>query len=269
MIDMTEKYVESLNGRTCYWISRPKSGGAARCLVFLHGMTADHTLFEKQLEFFSADFTVLAWDAPAHGRSRPYRDPAYANAVGELERILAAENITRAVFIGQSMGGFHTQSFLTRHPETVEGFVGIDTCPYGEGYYSRSDRWWLRQVGWMSRLFPLRILKRSIAKAAAVTGYARKNMLRALAPYGKEELCRLMGLGFAGFLEENRDLRITCPVVLIAGERGGIGKARQYNRAWHEHTGFPLYWVKQAGHNANCDNPVEVNRIIAEFIAGL
>ena len=93
MIDMTEKYVESLNGRTCYWISRPESGGAARCLVFLHGMTADHTLFEKQLEFFYADFTVLAWDAPAHGRSRPYRDPAYANAVGELERILAAENI--------------------------------------------------------------------------------------------------------------------------------------------------------------------------------
>lgn len=264
-----ENYVESSNGRTYYWISRPADGGEARCLVFLHGMTADHTLFEKQMEHFSAGCTVLAWDAPAHGKSRPYRDPAYANAVGELERILAAEGITRAVFIGQSMGGFHAQSFLLRHPERAEGFVGIDTCPYGEEYYSCSDRWWLRQVGWMSRLYPLKTLKKAIAKAAAISPYGRENMRNALEPYGKDELCRLMGLGFAGFLEENRDVQIKCPAILLVGERDGLGKARQYNEAWQKHTGIPLHWIEQAGHNANCDNPGAVNRIVSEFIEGL
>ena len=67
---MEEKRYTSPRGTVHYWLRR-QAGGERPCLVFLHGLLADHTLFEKQLEHFGRTYTVLAWDAPAHGRSRP------------------------------------------------------------------------------------------------------------------------------------------------------------------------------------------------------
>lgn len=87
--------------------------------VFLHGLTADHRMFAKQTEAFSPEYTVIAWDAPAHGKSRPYRDFTYAHLAAELSQILTAETIRKVVLIGQSMGGFAAQSFMTAHPDMV------------------------------------------------------------------------------------------------------------------------------------------------------
>ena len=41
-------------------------------LVFLPGLTADHRLFEKQIEYFEKKQNVFVWDAPSHALSRPF-----------------------------------------------------------------------------------------------------------------------------------------------------------------------------------------------------
>ena len=35
-------------------------------LVFLPGLTADHRLFEKQIDYFEKKQNVFVWDAPSH-----------------------------------------------------------------------------------------------------------------------------------------------------------------------------------------------------------
>ncbi len=35
-------------------------------LVFLPGLTADHRLFDKQVEYFDGKYNIIVWDAPAH-----------------------------------------------------------------------------------------------------------------------------------------------------------------------------------------------------------
>ena len=90
-----------------------------------------------------------------------------------------------------------------------------------------------------------------------------------LAGYSKEELCHLMGIGFAGFLEDNRVMEIPCPVLLIIGEKDNTGKVKSYNKAWTEKTGYPLLWIKDAAHNANVDQPDVVNRHIADFLKSI
>ena len=35
--------------------------------MFTHGVTGDHPLFKKQIEFWSWDYTVIVWDMPLHG----------------------------------------------------------------------------------------------------------------------------------------------------------------------------------------------------------
>ena len=57
------------NGVIHYWMNDFQPGRAV--LVFLPGLTADHRLFDKQVEAFESTYNLLAWDAPGHGKSRP------------------------------------------------------------------------------------------------------------------------------------------------------------------------------------------------------
>ena len=41
-------------------------------LIFLPGLTADHRLFDKQLEYFKDKHNVFVWDAPGHAASYPF-----------------------------------------------------------------------------------------------------------------------------------------------------------------------------------------------------
>lgn len=265
---MKELAVQTEWGAVACWRSDPWDA-ARETIFFLHGMTADHTLFQWQYPYFAEKYNLAAWDAPAHGRSRPFADFTYEKAALAAKAVLDTLGAPSAIFVGQSMGGFITQSVIKRFPGLVRAFVSIDSTPFGEGYYSGADQWWLRQVGWMSRLYPAGAMKKAIAKQVAVTGDARRNMLEMLSVYGKGELCRLMGIGYAGFLEDNCELDIRCPVLLLLGERDRTGKVQAYNRAWAERTGFPLVVIPNAAHNANADQPDAVNREIAGFIASL
>ncbi len=264
---MLRKTVADRFGTVVYYVSNDFEPSRST-LFFLHGLTADHTMFERQFQAFRDGFNIIAWDAPAHGESRPYEKFTYGNAVEAMRKILEDLGVSKLVLIGQSMGGFISQAFILRYPETVKAFVAIDSAPYGD-CYSRSDMWWLRQVEWMSKLFPERLLKSAIAKQNAVSEFGRSNMAKMLNSYNKSELCRLMGIGYAGFLEDNRPLEIPCPTLLLVGEKDRTGKVRAYNKMWAKRTGFPLIWIPNAAHNSNVDNPETVNEKIKEFIKSL
>lgn len=262
---MKEMHIKTHHGKVYYWTSdivpdRPT-------LFFLHGMTADHTMFGPQAAHFKKTCNVIAWDAPAHGRSRPYPAFTYADAAKAMHTILQEMKISDVFLIGQSMGGFIAQSFLCRYPQMVRGFVAIDSCPFWT-HYPRSDLWWLRQIGWMSRLFPERLLRSCLVRQTAVSAAGRRNMAKMLSQYPKDELCHLLKVGFAGFLEDNRDLDIPCPALLLVGEKDRTGKVKLYNEQWSARTGIPLIMIPDAAHNANVDAPETVNRCIEDLIGG-
>ena len=63
-------------------------------LVFLPGLTADHRLFEKQIEYFEKKQNVFVWDAPSHALSRPFTNNYSLPDMAEwLDKILAKEEI--------------------------------------------------------------------------------------------------------------------------------------------------------------------------------
>lgn len=126
--------------------------------------------------------------------------------------------------------------------------------------------WWLRQVEWMAKLYPEKLLKSAMIKQTAITDTGRSNMKAMIEGYSKAELCHLMGIGFAGFLDDNRVCEISCPVLLIVGTKDRTGKVRGYNKEWSKRTGYPLIWIPDAAHNSNVDNPVAVNEKIRAFL---
>ncbi len=98
-------------------------------VVLLHGLTATRryvVMGSKALE--RSGHRVIAYDARGHGRSSPAPDAAayaYADLGHDLEAVLAALGVGKAVLAGSSMGA-HTLLWLALHnPDRVGGLVVI------------------------------------------------------------------------------------------------------------------------------------------------
>jgi pimeloyl-ACP methyl ester carboxylesterase len=168
-----------------------------------------------------------------------------------------------------SMGGYPAQAFAAKYPGLTEGFVALDTTPFGLGYYSKSDIWILKRVGAMGSWFPANTLRNSMAKSVSRTEYSRRLMLKMLEPLTKADIVQQMDIAYGGFIKENRDIQLACPVVLLLGEYDKTGKVKQYNEQWAKQTGYPLVIIKDAAHLSNCDNPAAVNVAILDFVKTL
>lgn len=265
---MQELILQTDKGNVFYWRSDKWNVGSDT-IFFLHGLTADHTMFDQQIAYFEGRYNILTWDTPAHGQSRPFEAFDFSDTSAYIKTILNRFSVKQVIFAGQSLGGFIAQSFIKRYPEYVKGFISIDSTPYGFDYYSKFDTWILKQVEWMAHMYPVQLMKRAMAKQVSVTKEAYENMMQMLEPYSKDELCHLMGLGYAGFLEDNCELDIPCPVLLLLGEKDKTGKVAQYNKMWTKKTGYPLKIIKNAAHNVNVDKPQIVNAYIHDFVKKL
>ncbi len=265
---MKEKCYATDKGAIRYWAG--DSGSSAATLVFLPGLTADHRLFEKQIEFFEPRCNVITWDAPGHAASRPFELTfSLADKARWLHEILALEGVAHPVLVGQSMGGYVSQAFLQLFPGEATGFVSIDSSPLKREYYTAAELWLLKRMAPVYRAYPRKALMRDGAKGCSTTEYGQELMKSFISTYDQEEYCALAGHGYrilAEAVELGLPYEIDCPALLICGEKDAAGSARRYNRAWTKKSGLPLAWIEGAGHNSNTDRPDDVNALIAAFI---
>ncbi len=265
---MIHKQFNSEYGEVHYWINKNNNPNA-KCIVFTHGVTANHTMFEKQAEYFSKDYTVISWDIPLHGLSKPYTSFSYKQSALELYNILNTENIDDVILVGASLGGYPSQMFAYLYPNMVSGFVALDTTPFGLQYYSKQDLFWLRQVKSMVYLIPNSILKKSMAKSVSKTEYSYNLMMDMLLPLSKKDIAQQMDIAYGKFADENIDMKLSCPVIILLGDNDNTGKIKHYCKRWSNFTGYPLHIIKNASHFSNGDNPEQVNYEIENFIKSL
>ena len=270
---MMEKVYHTDHGPIHYWLDVPEF--SQMTLVFLPGLTADHRLFDKQIECFRGRYNVFTWDAPGHAASWPFRlDFSLLDKARWLETILKSEDIQRPVIIGQSMGGYVGQAYAQLYPERLAGFVSIDSAPLQRKYITRAELWMLRKTETMYYWYPWKALLRSGSNGVATSEYGRKLMRDMMMVYDgdKKRYSQLAGHGFrilADAMEADLPYEIKCPAMLICGKQDHAGSCIRYNKAWHRNTGIPLKWIDGAGHNSNTDKPDTVNALIEEFIQTL
>lgn len=265
---MEHKSVKSERGTTHYWINRNENKNR-KCIVFTHGVTANHTMFEKQVEYFSKEYTVVTWDVPLHGESRPYTNFSYENTALELKAILDAEDIDKVILVGMSMGGYPSQEFAIHYPDEVSAFIALDTTPLEACYYSALDRWCLKHVEIMAKLFTDKMLRISMAKSVSKTKYAYDMMLKMLEPLSKAEIVEQMVIAYGKVFERKEPMHFNFPVLILLGEYDKVGNVKQYCELWSKKEGYPLHVIKDAAHFSNADNYDDVNKEIDNFICKL
>src|SRR5437660_6657448 len=103
--------------------------GEGAPVVLVHGLTATRryvVMGSRSLE--RSGHSVIAYDARGHGQSTPAGDPlayGYEQLAGDLEALLAAAGVERAVLAGASMGAHTAVRFALRHPERVAALALI------------------------------------------------------------------------------------------------------------------------------------------------
>jgi pimeloyl-ACP methyl ester carboxylesterase len=82
----------------------------------------------------------------------------------------------------------------------------------------------------------------------------------------KEQILEQMNIAYGKFAQENKNLQLNCPVLILLGDKDKTGKVKQYCIAWSKKTGYPLHIIKNASHFSNADNAEQVNSEIEQFI---
>ena len=269
---MDKKWFETSSGRVAYWVDA-SAGHDEPWLVFLPGLTADHTLFDAQTTHFAGKANCLVWDAPAHGASRPYPlDFSMDDLARILHGVLESEGVVRPVLVGQSLGGYVAQAFFDLYPGEATGFVAIDSAPLKRKYYPTWEVKALRHTKGMYQALPWVLLKPWGSWGTATTERGRANMRSFMDGYTKREYVDLAAHGYrmlADAVEADRAYDIDCPALLLCGEKDRAGDVKPFNRKWAAGEGIPLVWVPGAGHNSNVDAPNFVNAQIEKFVADL
>ena len=124
----------------------------------------------------------------------------------------------------------------------------------------------------MYRAIPWKLLLKWGIAGTSRTEYGRQLMKDTWAVYSRDEYCDLADHGyriFAQAVEAQPAYPISCPVLLLCGEKDAAGSAKRYNKRWTAQDGHRLVWIKSAGHNSNTDAPETVNALIDDFLRSL
>jgi len=270
---MKEKIYSTTKGDIHYFVNDLKENRLT--LVMLPGLTADHRLFESQVEYFKDDYNILVWDAPGHNTSRPFiLDFDLFDKATWLHEILEKEKLDNVIIIGQSMGAYVGQTYLEKYHRSLKGFVSIDSAPLQRKYTTSIEIWLLERMEPIYKLYPWKTLVKQGSEGVAYSEQGIKLMKDMMETYSDNPsyYAKLVGHGYqmlASAYKKDLEYKIDCPAILICGEKDKAGSTRSYNKRWNKQTNIPLYWIKDAGHNSNTDKPDEINKIIESFVSNI
>ncbi len=124
--------------------------GSGPCIVLLHGITLNASIFAPVLRAMSATHRVIAIDLRGHGNSVAGSDPlTMERVVQDVAEAMVALNVKESVLVGHSMGGMVAQQLLVEHADAMAERVAhlvLLSSSAGPGSQSSPERFMLRGV---------------------------------------------------------------------------------------------------------------------------
>ncbi len=241
-------------------------GTAKACIVFTHGATMDHGLFEHQTQFFRGKYRIISWDVPCHGASKPYDDFSLKQAAEDLIAILDSESIQKAHFVGQSMGGYIIQELNMAFEERVSSLTMIGSNPFGHEYLSFLDKFVLRHIGLLQKTLPYNVLVQATVKNVAFTAESMNYAKNVIKKLSRQEIIDITEIVYRDFLLHKNIIHINRPLLITYGDKDKTGKVQSYCQRWAKAENAILKVIPNAAHNANMDNPAEFNNYLKDFL---
>ncbi|MET7991909.1 alpha/beta fold hydrolase [Amycolatopsis sp. NPDC005232] len=107
------------------------TGGSGVPVVYLNGQFATQGYWRRVVAELGTDWRHLTFDARARGKSKRSADYSFDVAVRDVDAVLAARGIDRALVVGWSYGAFVAAHWASRNPQRALGAVLVEGAePY-------------------------------------------------------------------------------------------------------------------------------------------
>ncbi len=240
--------------------------GQGTPLVFLHGFTLDHSVWQEQLDYFSKKYRVIVTDARGHGQSdAPKTAYAREDRAQDILNLANQLNIDKFHLAGHSMGGGDALNFAIDNQERLKSLILIGTVASG---WQPPKRY--RDFTEMAR-------KKGIEEAKEIYINSILIYYDKRYPELKERLRNIM-LRFSGMpwldpmkgkYKKRNDIELAnnlkVPVFLIVGQHDIYFKSLA--ETLHEKIeNSTLEIIPDAGHMVNLEKPNEFNSAFDQFL---
>ena len=243
----------------------------APLVVLLHGAGVDHHLFDHQIEpLTEAGFQVLTLDQRGHGKSRDENLQPFTIQDLARDAFAAINTITDqpVVLIGQSMGGFVAQ-FLTRCVPNQVRALGIIGSNNIFGPVTRLDNYALKFSSKWIGFWPWEDFKIRSAQAASSTGKGQAYTYEAFSQLTQPEFVNIWR-AVAHAITPDLRYQVSVPLFLTLGEQDNTGRVRESMLDWYRRLPeASFHLIRNAGHNANYDNPDQFNAALLHVLDSL
>ncbi len=107
------------------------TGGPGIPVVYLNGQFATQGYWRRVIAELGTGWRHITYDERARGKSRSSADYSFAAAVRDVDAVLAARGVDRALLVGWSYGAVVAAHWASRNPERALGAVLVDGAyPY-------------------------------------------------------------------------------------------------------------------------------------------
>lgn len=236
--------------------------GSGSAVVFIHGFSLDHRMWQPQVEVLSKRYRTITYDMRGFGESS-LPTGAYSHHE-DLKALLDHLGVRRAHVIGLSLGGEVAIDFTLTNTDVVESLVLLESSLGG---YASSVDWNVHagevgveqaKINWLNHP----VFAQSIANSSAYG--ALENALRSYSGWHwmHDDMRQKLKPPAKDRLSE-----ITIPTLITVGEKDlsyyhGIA-ALLYKQI----KSSELVTIAEAGHMVNIEKQDEVNNLISNFIA--
>ncbi|MCF6240259.1 MAG: alpha/beta hydrolase [Bacteroidales bacterium] len=241
--------------------------GTGQPILLIHGLGSSILDWEKQINYFSRSFKIIAADLRGHGKTGSIEgDYSIVAFSYDLAEILCDETEDRVTVIGISMGGMVAFQMAVDYPCLVDKLIIINSfveMPMD----NKANRKALRLRKLIPKLIGMKAMGKIIAKKVFPYKHQselRKLMIKRWAKNNIKDYIKSVN-AMAGWTVKNQLDKIQRPVLIIGSEFDYISteEKKKYTQLLPN---AQLVIIPDAHHAVTVEKPQEVNRIIEKFI---
>ena len=246
--------------------------GSGPDLVLLHPFPAHHGVWVPVAEQLALKYRVILPDLRGHGRSGVGESTASMEKhVSDLLRVLDDANVARAIFAGESIGGYILFEFWRRERDRVKALVLCNTKATADSDEARRARLQsaedVLKTGvepFVDSMLPKLLGETTRSNRPDIAAAAKAMMLKITAP-GVAAVQR----GMANRPDSVATLStVNVPTLIVAGAEDSIPLS-EAQLMKERIAGSSLKVIPKAGHYAVFEQPNEALRLLRQFLDGL
>ncbi|SNT00213.1 haloacetate dehalogenase [Noviherbaspirillum humi] len=263
MLDRFPSRRIDVNGVTLHF----RQGGDGPPLLLLHGYPQTHVIWHTVADQLAERFTLVMPDLRGYGdSSKPKGEPDHANyskrvMAQDMAALMAALGHTRFQVCGHDRGGRVAHRLALDHPQAVQRLMLLDISPTRTMYDATDKAFASYYYHWFMLIQPYPLPETLIGNSAAF--YLRTTLggwgsdgasffdAQAMAEYERcfcqpdaihaacEDYRAAAGIDLAHDAADE-DKRIACPVRVLWGEQGVVGRLFQPIADWQAKCAQPV-----------------------------